>query len=123
MIIFLKIFFLIIITMILGIFFLTPDMSTFPGMISNIQKSEMVINYYGLLFYCILLIFSLYYFILKDKKPILDAFLLGVAINGIAESTNYTIFKEWDISFVIFDLIGGGLFFAAVTFIFYRLKI
>jgi len=101
-------------------------MNEYKKMISKIQKSEMNImniNYFGILFYYIFIIFSLYYFILKDKKPVLDAFLLGIAIYGILESTNYSIFKEWDVKIAIMDTLWGGIFYAAITFIFYRLNI
>jgi len=85
--------------------------------IFNVQKSEISFNFIGAIICYILLIFSLYYFILKDKKSILDAFLLGIVIYGVLETTNYTMFKKWEPKIVIVDTLWGGILFASTTYI------
>jgi uncharacterized membrane protein len=110
-----------IILIILDFIFISFIMNGYKQMVSNVQNSEMNINYFGAIFCYILLIFSLYYFILKDKKSVLDAFLLGIVIYGILESTNYSIFKKWDAKIAIMDTLWGGILFASTTYFVYYL--
>jgi uncharacterized membrane protein len=67
------------------------------------------------------LIFGLYYFIIKDNRPILDALLLGLVINAVYEGTTYAIFKKWNIKVVIMDILWGGVLLALTTLITYKL--
>ena len=39
--------------------------------------------------------FPLKKFILKDKKSVFDAFLLGIVIYGVYDTTTHAIFKKW----------------------------
>jgi uncharacterized membrane protein len=51
------------------------------------------------------LIFGLNYFIINDKKSVLDAFILGIIIYGVYETTNYSLLKKWPLTVVIVDTI------------------
>ena len=44
----------------------------------------------------ILLVFSIYYFIIQKNGSELDAFFLGVSIYGVFDLTNYAIFDRWN---------------------------
>ena len=66
-----------------------------------------------------LLIAGLYYFILQDRRPISDAFFLGILIYGVYESTTYAILKQWKIKTMIMDTLWGGILFALTTGIVY----
>jgi uncharacterized membrane protein len=46
-----------------------------------------------------------------------DAFLLGIVIYGVYETTNYALFKDWSILTVIIDTLWGGTLFAITTYI------
>ena len=55
--------------------------------------------------------------IIKPHKSVSEAFLLGIVIYGVYETTNYALFKNWSILSVIIDTLWGGLLFASTTYI------
>ena len=91
--------------------------------VKSVQKSPLQINiFYGLLCYLVLT-FVLYYFIIKDKKPIYDAFLLGLSIYAVYETTTAAIFKNWNSWLVIMDSLWGGILFSLITVIIYKINL
>jgi uncharacterized membrane protein len=89
--------------------------------VKSVQKSTLKINFfYGVLCY-LALTFILYYFIVKDKKSIYDAFLLGLSIYAVYETTTAAIFKDWNPLLVIMDTIWGGILFSLTTVIVYKI--
>jgi uncharacterized membrane protein len=48
---------------------------------------------------------------------LLDAFLFGLIIYAVYDSTNYALFKQWKPLLAIMDGIWGGVLFAATTYI------
>jgi uncharacterized membrane protein len=89
----------------------------FGSQIQRVQNSPMKINYLGAAICYILLIIGINYFIIKPRKSVSDAFLLGIIIYGVYETTNYALFKNWSIITVIIDTLWGGLLFASTTYI------
>lgn len=87
--------------------------------IASIQRTAMNINVIGAIVCYILLIFGLYYFIIKDKKSIFDAFLLGFIIYGVYDATTYAVFKKWSPFLAIIDTFWGGILFASTTTLVY----
>ena len=69
----------------------------------------------------IILTLGLYYFIIKDKRPVTDAFLLGVFIYGVYDFTNYATLKKWTLAFSIKDTLWGGIVLTISTFIIYEI--
>ena len=67
------------------------------------------------------LVFGLFYFIIREKKSIKDAFLLGLVIYSVFELTNKTIFNKWKMTSVIIDTLWGGVLFAITTWATYRI--
>jgi len=67
-----------------------------------------------------LLTLGLYYFIIKDKRPVLDAFLLGILIYGVYDFTNYATLQKWTLAFSVTDMLWGGVVFALSTYIIYK---
>jgi uncharacterized membrane protein len=65
------------------------------------------------------LVFGIYYFIIKEKKPLLDAFLLGFVVNSVCELTNWALFNNWKPKTVIIDSLWGGILFTLTTAISY----
>lgn len=91
--------------------------------VKSVQKSPLQINiFYGLLCYLVLT-FVLYYFIIKDKNPIYDAFLLGFSIYAVYETTTAAIFKDWNSWLVIMDSLWGGILFSLTTVIVYKINL
>jgi len=92
--------------------------SKFQKMIKNIQGSELKMSIMPTLLCYIFLIFSLYYFVVSKKQKVLDAFLLGLGIYGVYETTNLAIFKKWEPIIGIVDTIWGGILFSLTYFIY-----
>ena len=89
----------------------------FKNQIEMIQKSPMKINIFGAVLCYILLVFALNYFIIQPKKSVFDAFILGILIYGVYETTSYSLFTKWSFLTVIIDTLWGGILFALTTFI------
>jgi uncharacterized membrane protein len=89
----------------------------FNKQIQDIQGSKIELNFLGAALCYIFLITGLNYFIIKPRKSINEAFLLGLVIYGVYETTNYAMFKKWSIITVIMDTLWGGLLFASTTYI------
>jgi uncharacterized membrane protein len=89
--------------------------------IVNIQKTELKVNIKSAIACYILLVSGLYYFIIKKRAPPKDAFLLGVLINGVYETTNYAFFKEWSPLLVLLDTLWGGILLATTTIIYNKI--
>ena len=87
----------------------------------SIQKSPMEIDSLSTIFTYVFIIFGLYYFILKERKGIFDAFLLGLVIYMIFEGTNKALFNNWSWKTVAIDGIWGGILFALTTAITYKI--
>jgi uncharacterized membrane protein len=94
----------------------------FENQVKSVQGSPLQVNFLGAILCYIFLIFGLNYFIIKSKRTPYEAFLLGILIYGVYETTNYALFKKWSIFTVILDTLWGGILFALVTFIIDRLR-
>jgi uncharacterized membrane protein len=106
-----------------AIIFITTDFvylkviqNYFLNQVRLVQGSEPKINYLGVVLCYLFLIVGIYYFIIKPRKSVSDAFLLGVIIYGVYESTNYALLKNWSIITVIIDTLWGGVLFAFTTY-------
>ena len=88
----------------------------------NIQKTDLKIRYASALACYIILVSGLYYFIIKKNAPVKDAFLLGVLINGVYETTNYAFFKDWSPLLVLIDTLWGGILLSTTTFLYYKIS-
>ena len=89
----------------------------FMNQVKNVQGSALKLNYFGAAICYIFLVAGLNYFIIKPRKSVSDAFLLGLVIYGVYETTNYALFSNWSIVSVIIYTLWGGLLFAATTYI------
>lgn len=93
----------------------------FREMYAGIQKSPLQINFIGAGLCYFVLTFLLYYFILSKKGKILDAFLLGLAVYAVYETTNYATFKNWPLYMVLVDTLWGGVLFALTAKMYYSI--
>lgn len=89
----------------------------FENQIIKVQGSKLKLNLLGIILCYIFLIFGINYFIIKPKKSVYDAFLLGLVIYGVYETTTYALLKDWSIITVFLDTLWGGLLFALTTYI------
>lgn len=96
-------------------FYLNLMKKYFDKQIQNIQGTPIKMNFFAALICYIFLITGLNYFIIKPKRSVSDAFLFGLIIYGVFETTNWTLFKQWSPLTVIIDTLWGGILFALTT--------
>jgi uncharacterized membrane protein len=89
----------------------------FANQIQKVQNSAIVPNYVSVVLCYVFLIAGLNYFIIKPNRSVQDAFLLGIVISGVYETTNWATFKNWSSITVIMDTLWGGILFALTTWI------
>lgn len=89
----------------------------FNNLIVSVQKSDIKLNITGAILCYSLIIFMLYYFIMKENKSVLDAFILGFCTYGIYETTNLSLLNNWDYNIALIDTIWGGILYALTTYI------
>jgi uncharacterized membrane protein len=110
------------ILIILNTIYLYVSKEVFEHQVIDVQRVIMQRKMDATLFYYILLISGLFYFIINKNKSPLDAFFLGIFINGIYELKNYSIFKKWSLFLVFIDTLWGGILFAKTTYLTYMLS-
>ena len=93
----------------------------FNKIVKSIQGSDIKFNMSAAIACYIALAFAINYFIIKDKRPILDAFLLGFVIYAVFDLTNMVIFKKWNLMTSLMDMTWGGILFASTTYLTYKL--
>jgi len=106
-----------ILLIVIDFVYLNVMKSYFDNQIKMVQGTPIKINYLGAALCYVFLIVGINYFIIKPRRSISDAFLLGIIIYGVYETTNYALLKDWSIWSVIIDTLWGGLLFAATTYI------
>ena len=87
--------------------------------IADIQSSPLKLNATGAILSYVFLIFGLNYFIISKRRPVLDAFLFGLTVYGVYETTTLALLKNWRIQTVLIDTLWGGILFALTTFLIY----
>jgi uncharacterized membrane protein len=103
----------------LDFIYLSAFSKFFNNLIYSIQGSPIKMNIVGAVLCYILLIFGLNYFIITPKKSLTDAFLLGLVIYGVYETTSYAIIRKWKPEAVALDTLWGGILMALTTKITY----
>jgi uncharacterized membrane protein len=110
-----------IIMLILDICYLYLNKKTFSDQITNIQRVVMQFRPLGALVCYVLLIGGLNYFIISRNRSIPEAFLFGLIIYGVYDSTNYATLKKWAPEVAVMDSIWGGILMSATTYLTYML--
>ena len=85
--------------------------------IVQVQGSPLVMDFFAVGLCYIALAFGLYYFVLREKRSILDAFILGIIIYAVYETTTKASLKKWSYKIVILDTLWGGILFTLTTFV------
>ena len=109
------------IMLLLDVCYIAINKKMFDDQVIEVQRVILQARYTPAIICYILLIFGLYYFILRKRESILDAFLFGIVIYGVYETTNYTIFKKWKPVTVIVDSLWGGILMSTTTLLTYKL--
>lgn len=116
---------ILILTIILLAFdgcYLYANAKTFRNLVFDIQGKNMTIRPESVVLCYFAIIVGLYYFIIKDNKSPLEAFLLGFMVYGVYDSTNYATLSNYTATFALMDTLWGGVLFALVTFFFQQIK-
>ena len=92
--------------------------NNFQNMVKKIQGTPLKMKLLPTLACYIVLVSSLYYFVIYKKGSYLDAFLLGFFIYAVYETTNMAIFKDWSVSVGLIDLSWGGFLFLITTYLY-----
>lgn len=105
-----------IILLALDAVYLSASQTIFAEQVAQVQRVAMNVRLTGAIACYALLILGLNYFILFEQKTVLDAFLLGIIIYGVFDSTNYALFKHWKPTIALMDTLWGGILFALTTY-------
>jgi uncharacterized membrane protein len=95
---------------------------TFEQQITQVQTTPLKIRYDSAIICYIFLIGALYYFILREHRTSNEAFLLGIFIYGVYETTTYATLQKWKIETVIKDTLWGGILFYLTTYLTYKIQ-
>jgi len=90
--------------------------------IIDVQRTAMKIRGFAAVLCYLVIAFAFYWFILKNRRSVLDAALFGGVVNGIFELTNYAILKHWGWKMVVLDTLWGAFLWGFVAFSTYRLE-
>ena len=116
--------------LIIGVYMILVDLvylrtiaGDFGKMIKRIQGSDMTFNMLGAVLCYIFLVLGIQYFIINKNAKYLDAFLLGMVIYGVFETTSYALLKNWSFKYVVVDTIWGGILFTLTTYLYRKIGI
>ena len=109
-----------IIMLLLDSIYLTIFSKFFNDVVMKVQGSKLKLNLLGATLCYMFLVFGLNYFIISRKKPLLDAFILGIVIYGVYETTTYALLEKWSPMAVILDTFWGGILFTLTTYLAYK---
>ena len=107
--------------LLLDFIYLSAFSGFFNKLVTSIQGSKIKFNLVGAILCYILLIGGLNYFIISKRKSIQEAFILGIVIYGVYETTNLSILEKWSPKAVALDTLWGGILFALTSKITYML--
>jgi uncharacterized membrane protein len=105
----------------LDFIYISLNRNLFEVQVADVQRVSLQMRPLGAILCYIMLVFGLYYFIVREQRSVFDAFLLGLVIYGVYEGTTYALFKKWKWNIVLMDTLWGGILFALTTFITYKL--
>jgi uncharacterized membrane protein len=112
-----QIFLITIITLIFDFSYFYFMKKYFLKLIYDIQHKPLKIRWEYVIISYLILVFTIYYFIIKDSKDLLYSFILGCTIYSLYETTNMAIFEKWSYIFLIINFLWGGILFALTTFL------
>lgn len=86
----------------------------FNKQIKDIQGSDLVLKIFPTFLCYVILSLGVYYFGVVKNLNLIEAFLLGIFVYGVYETTNMAILKKWRWITVFMDTVWGGILFASV---------
>lgn len=87
--------------------------------VASVQRVAMQPRILGAIVCYLCMTISLWYFILRERRSVWEAMLLGMVTIGVFDSTNYAIFKKWKWQLAVMDILWGGVLFSTTTLVVY----
>jgi len=107
-----------IVFLILDISWIQIFATKFGPMIEKIQGSPMVLNVSGAVGAYVVMLFTYYNLVYDGDVPNYKrALLLGLAVYGTYEFTNYATIKNWDLTVLLLDICWGSIMGALTLYI------
>jgi uncharacterized membrane protein len=110
-----------VILLTLDFIYLSFNKNAFEMQIVDIQRTVLQLKFLPAILCYIFLVFGLNYFILRGHRSVFDAFLFGLVIYGVYETTNMSLFKKWQWKMVAMDTLWGGVLMGLTTAIIYAI--
>jgi uncharacterized membrane protein len=110
-----------VVMLLLDSIYLSTFSQFFNDVVQKVQGSRIKFKFSGAALCYMFLIGGLHYFIISRHKSIKDAFILGMVIYGVYETTTYTLFEKWSPWAMLLDTLWGGILFAMTTAFTYTL--
>ena len=104
-----------IILTLLDAIYIKINQTAFENQVVLIQRVIMQIKPIGVFMCYLFLILGLNYFIINKNRTALEAFMFGLVIYGVYDTTNYAMFKKWDPYLAMMDILWGGILMATTT--------
>lgn len=101
--------------------YLTTSAPHFQDLVLSIQGRKLELEWISTGLTYVALVFGLWYFILREQRPVFDAFLFGLVVYAVYELTNKAIFKKWRWTTVAMDTLWGGILYALTTYFVYSI--
>ena len=117
-----EIFLISIILVVIDTGYLYSMKNFFNNQIKLVQGSDIQMNIYAAMLCYIALVYGLYYFIIKDKQPLTDAFIFGIVIYAVYELTTKSLLQKWSWATVVLDTLWGGILFTITTYLVYTIQ-
>jgi uncharacterized membrane protein len=97
--------------------FLTMMKPYFENQVKLVQGSALKVNITATILCYVFLIFGIYYFIIQPNKSVQDAFLFGIVVYAVYETTSRALLTKWKWSTVFIDTLWGGILFALTAWV------
>lgn len=97
--------------------FLTMMKPYFENQVKLVQGSALKVNITATLLCYVFLIFGIYYFIIQPNKSVQDAFLFGIVVYAVYETTSRALLTKWKWTTVFIDTLWGGILFALTAWV------
>ena len=110
-----------IVMLLLDFIYLSANRRAFENQVIQVQRVALQIKPLAAVACYVFLIFGLNYFILRTHRPIWEAFVFGLVIYGVYDTTTYALLKKWDLSLAVMDTLWGGALMAMTTMVVYHI--
>ena len=116
-----SVFFIFILLVMFDAMYLYFTKNMFGEMVAKIQRVAMQVRWWSAAVVYAFAAALLYWFVIKGRRPVWEAALLGLATYGIYDFTNHAILKNYDLNIAIMDTVWGATLFSIVTWVYYQI--